>query len=686
MIWLDLETYCDVPIKHGTYKYAENCEVMLAAYAFDDGPINVWDVTAGSSVPGDLGYALWDTDELITAHNAMFDRTVLNRSKNVRFLSIALERWRCTMVRALAHSLPGKLESLGEILNIEQDKRKLKIGHDLLMLFCKPRPKNAKIKRATRFTHPVEWQRFLEYAGMDIEAMRQVAAKLPEWNYRAEEIALWHLDQKINDRGFCVDTDLAEAAVRAVTLEQKALAKRTREITNDAVASTTQRDVLLAHVLEEYGVALPDMRASTLERRISDPDLPIELRELLGIRLQATTTSTSKYASLLRSVTGDGRLHGTKQFNGASRTGRWAARLFQPDNMPRPTLPREEIESGIEALRLDVADLVAPDVMQLTSSAIRSVIVAPPGKKLVVGDLSNIEGRGLVWLAGEEWKLQAFRDFDAGSGPDLYKLAYAKAFGIDAEDVTKDERQVGKVMELALGYAGGVGAFATFAAAYGIDLEVLADQATLPPEIVQAATEFLEWFREQKRPTFGLSDRVFITCDAFKRLWRGAHPAVVGFWEDIADAVQAAIWTPGNTFDVRMLKVRVDGAWLRIRLPSGRYLCYPSPRLSESGTISYMGANQYTRKWERIKTYSGKLAENITQAFARDVLAYNQPKIEAGGYEIVLHVHDENICEAPDTEAFSAAGMCALMADVPAWAEGLPIAAAGFETYRYRKE
>lgn len=328
-------------------------------------------------------------------------------------------------------------------------------------------------------------------------------------------------------------------------------------------------------------------------------------------------------------------------------------------------------------------------VMELTSSAVRGCIVAPEGHKLVVADLSNIEGRALAWLAGEEWKLQAFRDFDAGTGHDLYVLAYAKTFGIAPEAVDGEKRQVGKVLELALGYEGGVGAFLTFAAVYGIDLEEMADRAlgVLDDAILSEAVSALEWTRAQGRPTFGLSDQAWIVCDSIKRAWRYAHPAIVSFWRDVADAVRAAIQQPGRTRTVRALKIRRDGAWLRIRLPSGRYLCYPSPRVDhDSGQISYMGTNQYSRKWSRILTYSGKLAENITQAVARDVMASAIPKAEDAGYLVVLSVHDELLTETPDTDEYSADGLARIMATNPEWAPDLPLAAAGFEAYRYRKD
>lgn len=683
---LDLETFCPVPIKNGTHAYAEEVEIMLFAWAIDDGPVSVWDVTTGTKAPAPLRAALRDPEVLVCAHNSHFDRTVLRHA--MPEFCPPIERWRDTMVKALAHSLPGSLGDLCDILKVSTDKAKDKAGRQLIQLFCKPRPATSKVQRATRETHPVEWARFVEYAGLDIEAMREVDKKLPSWNYQAAELALWHLDQTINDRGVLMDVELAHAAIRAVERAQKVLAARTSDLTLGVVQAATQRDALLRHLVAAYDVELPDMQQSTLERRIADPDLPAELRELLAIRLQASTTSTSKYKTLVKGVSRDGRLRGTLQFNGASRTGRWAGRLFQPQNLPRPVLKQSAIDQGIEALKADCEDLLFGNVMELTSSAIRGCIIAPAGKKLVVADLSNIEGRVLAWLAGEEWKLQAFRDFDAGHGHDLYKLAYAKSFGIKPEDVTKDNRQVGKVQELALGYEGGVGAFLTFAAAYSIDLEAMGEQAydAIPQNIMNEANSALAWTKLNKRSTFGLSDRAWLVCDSFKRAWRYGHPAISSFWKELEQAAVLAVSRPGVTYTCRMLKLRRDGAWLRIRLPSGRCLCYPSPQVDDAGKLSYMGINQYSRKWSRLKTYGGKLAENVTQAASRDVLAANMPGIEAAGYQIVLSVHDENLTEAPDTPDFNADHLAGLMATNPTWADGLPLAAAGFEAYRYRKD
>lgn len=700
----DLETYSEKPLKRGTYAYAEACEIMLFAYAINDGPVSVWDLTAGESMPEVLADALKSADEIVF-QNSMFDRSVFRLAKNstplLREVGDQVHRWRDTMVQALTHSLPGGLEKLGDVLKVDSDKRKLKVGKGLIRLFCIPPAKNLKRGRATCETHPVEWAQFIEYADGDILAMREIYRKAPKWNYRGGELALWHLDQKINDRGICVDLDLARAAIEAVKIEQARLKDAVQENTAGYVESATKRDKLLEYLLMEYGIDLPDLQKDTLERRIEDPDLPPEMRELLAMRLQASTASTSKYNAVVRGVSSDGRLRGLLQFAGASRTARWAGRLFQPQNLPRPDMDADEIEVGIQAIKDGAVDLVFDNVMKACSNAIRGVIVAPPGKKLVVADLANIEGRKAAWLAGEDWKLQAFRDYDNDTGHDLYKLAYAKAFGISPEEVTKSQRQIGKVMELMLQYEGGVGAFITGAVTYGIDLDAMAETAlpTIPADVRQESSEFYDWTVKQKRSTFGLARDTFIACDALKRLWRRAHPGISNTWPALKAAVTEAINNPGVWFDHGTFwrkgeavtvnlrtPVRRDGAWLKIQLPSGRFLCYPSPRVEEDGTITYMGVNQYSRQWSRLKTYGGKLFENITQAAARDVLAANMQAVEDAGYEIVLSVHDELITEAPDSPSFNAEHMADIMATATDWAEGIPLAAAGFEGYRYRKE
>lgn len=657
-LWLDTETYSEVPISYGTYVYAENCEVDIISFALDDDDVTVLDVANGDSIEPFL--AALKTADVYVAHNAMFDRNVL-RLGNLG-IETDTRKWRCSMVRALAHGLPGSLDKLGEIVGLPEDAKKLKEGYDLVSLFCKPRPKNQKIRRATKATHPEKWARYLGYAKNDIVAMRAISKRLPSWNYtfdlpgqnrpRDQELALWHLDQDINDRGYLIDIDLVHGALRAVGNEQARLKARTQEITGydgagAGLESTSQRDKMLRFLLEEHGIVVPDLRGPTLEKMLETYELDDGVRELIRTRLQASSTSTSKYKALARGVSRDNRMRGTIQFDGASRTRRAAGRTFQPQNLPsRGLLKQKAIELGIQCILDGSEDLIFDDVMLLTTSTIRGTIIAPPGRKLVVADLSNIEGRGLAWLANEPWKLEAFREFDTvrttdgqwltgpeyfaaclareypvleldgkgepvRRGPDLYKLAYAKSFNIDVAKVGKAERQVGKVQELALGYQGGVSAFLTFADAYGIDLEEMAKTAwdVLPLDVRAESATFIDWLAS-KGTRYPMSREAAITCDVFKRLWRAAHPKVVRMWDDLETGFRLATEAPGETFIRGRFKFRRDQNWLRIVLPSGRALCYPSPQVADDGQCSYMGVDQYTRQWKRIKTYGGKLAEN----------------------------------------------------------------------------
>lgn len=692
ILWFDCESFSECDLKKaGTHAYAEHpsTEITVAQWAIGDGEPVVEDLTRhphGTASPN-LHKHLLDPDTIVIAHNSMFDRTLLRHCWGI---DVPVERWQDTMIKAMAHGLPGSLDKIGQIVGLEDDKAKDKRGRELIQLFCKPRPKGHTLRRATRETHPKEWNEFLEYSRQDIVAMRAIDQRLPSWNYRAghPELGIWHLDQRINDRGVAVDLDLARSAIAAVDTEQKRLKAAVVEATDGLVSSASKRDQLLAYICAEYGVDLPDMKADTLRRRVEDPNLPDGVRLLLSLRLEATKTSTAKYKALMNATSPDSRLRNTLQFAGAQRTARWAGRIFQPQNMPRPDMKNGEIEEGIDALKAGCADLFFPSVMRLTANAVRGCIVAPAGKKLVIADLSNIEGRGLAFLAGERWKLKAFADFDAGIGEDLYKVAYGRSFNIDPKEATGQKRQIGKVMELGLGYEGGVAAFLTFAAVYNMDLEDLAKAVwvTASAEALENAKGMWGWAQKKKR-ALGLPMEIYVACEVLKRAWRDAHPATVSLWKAAGDSVRLAIKNPGETFPIGPhLKVRRDGAWLRIRLPSGRYLCYINPSVDDDGQITYFGVNQYTRQWGRIKTYGGKIIENCTQAFARDVLVYNMPAIERAGYEIVLSVHDELLTETPDTPEFNADVLGQMMATAPVWAKGMPLAAAGFETLRYRKD
>lgn len=669
-LYFDSETYCETPIKDGLHKYAEGVEIMIAAWALDDplteteGPIIVEDWTATGGPSEALLEHLADPDVDIIVQNSMFDRTVARHDGRI---DLPVERIHDTMVMALSHGLPGSLDKLCEVFKVPVDLAKDKEGRSLIQFFCKPPAKTAKDKeRRTRHTHPVEWARFLSYAGSDISAMRYIHKRIPKWNYPgvprgnqqySTERALWLLDQTINDRGMMVDIELAEGALRAVDAHQKVMGDRVFDLTEGEVADAKKRDQLLQHLLKQFGVSLPDMQKSTLERRLNDENLHWIVRELIAIRLDASTTSVSKYKTLRKGVSSDGRLRGTIQFCGAARTGRDAGRLFQPQNLPRPTMDNDEIEYAISAFKTNAADLLLDNPIKAASNAIRGVVVPAPGRKLVVADLSNIEGRVLAWGAGEEWKLKAFKDYDAGIGPDLYKITAAGILKKRPEDVTKDERQsTGKVPELACGFGGAEGAFGTMAALYGLELD--------PEQVKEIVTG-----------------------------WRATNTNIVNFWYKLDEACRQAILQPGVMTSVgNMAKFHVKDNWLRMKLPSGRFLCYSMPAIVEhpmfenATSISYMGVNSYTRRWERLHTYGGKLAENWTQAVARDVLFENSLLIEEAGFPIIMKVHDETITEPVDSPEFTTDRLCRLLSNTPWWAdESLPLSASGAEMMRYAK-
>lgn len=962
-LWIDTETRSPTSLKAaGTVKYAQLAEVIIVTWRVDDGSERCWDCTASPTPPEDLLYAIEECDE-IWAFNAFFDRTLLETAAPWWPKHHApLSKWHCVMAQCFAHGLPGSLDHLCEVFQVPEHLRKLK-GKDYIHLFCVPRGDG---RYNDRHSHPVEWAEFLAYATRDIPAMVEVHRHAPKWNLPIVNVE-WPFDQMVNDRGFAVDVEFAEAAVRATTKEKKRLSEQTLALTDDFVKSTTQRDRLLGYLLIEYGVELPDLKADTIERRLEDPELPEFVKELLRIRLQASKSSTTKYSRVLKMEVG-GRLFGTLQYCAANRTGRWGGRGFQPHNLQRPTHKFPEILVGIDAMKAEVEDLITDNVMALAASCMRSVIIAPPGKKLCVADLSNIEGRKIAWLAGEQWKLDAFAAYDRKEGEDLYKISYARSFGVDPRSVEddSDERQIGKVClagdtmvlcesgwkridsvsltdkvwdgdkwaehrglayngkkpvmklcgisltpdhlvwsgshwlqarslaaspeniyqalvsgaeklplqatwranatglkpsslsataanlstwwrattskkglllgvmsalrkllaesgiggtlrqcatmstaggystallrpspdvpvhvtkatvttvreesafspsglgteprflniyrpfrdgtiptlkwiglitmaitnrviyallptkltrsingsseslrqnvpvydllsvgsknrftvlskqgpllvhncELALGYAGGVNAFVTMAATYGVDLELLAEKAgpTIPRDVLRDAQRVLAWAKQNKR-TLGLSDQVYVVCEALKQLWRNAHPKIEQLWADYEHAAFNAIMYPGEVFEAGRCVFDRKKAWLRIRLPSGRYLCYPSPQI-DNGKISYMGVNVYNKRWHRITTYGGKIAENITQASSRDILADAMPRAEAAGYSVILTVHDEVNTETPDLPEFTAKRLSQILSTNPAWAPGIPLSAKGFETKRYKK-
>lgn len=366
-----------------------------------------------------------------------------------------------------------------------------------------------------------------------------------------------------------------------------------------------------------------------------------------------------------------------------------SGRGMQLQNLARPTMPQREIDFAAAVLKDGTFECFYEDPSSVLPNLLRGEIIAPAGKKLIVADYSNVEGRVLAWLAGEEWKLQAFRDFDAGHGHDLYKLAYAKAFGVKPEDVTKPQRQIGKVLELALGYGGGAAAFARFASGYGMNLNEMAEyvKSSAPRADWLDAADSYSFFAEKKM-TGGLERETFIACETLKRLWRKTNPKIVQFWANVGQAVQKAIVSRESVRVGYVAFTRTE-SFLVIRLPSGRLLCYPSPKTNPGvgkDSFTYMGVNQFSRKWEKIESYGPKCVENACQAVACDLLSEGLLRMDAAGYKTVLTIHDEAITEAPDTDEFTFKKMEHLMSTLPDWAPGLPLVAAGYEAYRYRKD
>jgi len=653
-LWLDLETYSTVLIKHGAHRYAEEAEVLLVAVAVDDQPTDVWDCTQGHADWRERLQAMIDAADMVVIHNSAFDRTILRHQG----VNVPLDKIEDTMVMALAHSLPASLGALCDILGVPVDKAKDKSGKKLIQLFTKPCPRNWKIRRATAETHADDWSNFTEYARLDVDAMRDIHGRIPRWNYTHGERHLWQLDQGINDRGIAVDVDLAKSAIRAFRRASGSLAARAVSLTGGAVPNTTQRDRLLQYLRTVRGLELADLTRATVETLMKS-DLDPLTRELLEIRQQASATSPAKYGALMDAASTDGRLRGTMQFCGAARTGRDAGRIFQPQNLPRSPDWFDGVaqEQTIVAFKTDCEDLIYDNVSERCAFAVRGCLVAAKGRKFAIADLSNIEGRVLAWMAGEEWKIEAFKAYDRGEGADLYKVTAGRILGKDPFDVTKSERQTqGKVPELAGGYGGGLGAYRKMG---GAVFDAMDDEAIM--EIVHA--------------------------------WRKAHPATKRFWYDIEGAARSAVRAEGESFAVREDMARFDQQkgpdgvdYVRCRLPSGRYLCYRSMHIDEGGKLMYEGLNQFTRKWQLQETYYGKLVENIVQAVARDVFMTGMRRAEENDYPVVLRVHDELVCEVPNHNGYEADHLATMMSTNPSWSIGLPLSAAGFEGLRYRKE
>ncbi len=651
---IDLESRSMVDLRRaGVYVYAEDesTDVWCACYSVGDGPVELW--TPGMPVPEAILVAVKKNWELF-AHNANFERAIWSAILTPRYgwPLPQLEQWRCTMAMALAMSFPAGLAEAADAAGIE-DGKDMK-GRGLMLRMARPRSIDDGGK-VVWWDESERKQALYNYCIRDVETERAMLRTVKPLIKSEQE--LWCLDQQINDRGMYVDREVCEAAQIVVDAALKSLNDEITEITDGKVSATTQTARIVAWLASQE-VQVDSIDKHSIDEMLLQPGLSVRVRRVLGIRRAGAAASVKKIKSLLACCSIDGRARGLLQFHAAS-TGRWGGRRFQPQNIKRPT--REDVDEAIAAVSTGDVESVRPlgEPLGVVADCLHGMVRAAPGHVLYAADFSNIEGRVIAWLAGETWKLDAFRAFDAGVGHDIYKLAYANSFGVKPELVTKDQRQMGKVMELALGFGGGIVAFQKMAGNYGL---VVDDD----------------------------------TAENLKVRWRMAHPRVVQYWKDLDSAVRWAINKPGRMGRgfVNCVTVQCgDDDLLYMRLPGGRSLIYPKPSIEGDqdvwgSQITYWGVNSYTRKWEPQKAYGGSLFNNVVQGTARDIQAEAMRRLEAAGYNVVLSVHDEVVCEVP-ADFGSLEEFLELMTVVPAWATGgsqpLPVSASAWRGERYRK-
>jgi DNA polymerase len=449
----------------------------------------------------------------------------------------------------------------------------------------------------------------------------------------------------------------------------------------------------------EYGFLMVDLKKETIAKELAEnKSLMPDARRLLELRRDSSMSSLTKYERALERVGPDGRMRYTLQFSGASRTGRWAGRGFQPHNMPRPKTKADHVENVIIPAILDgTLPQKVDDVNQACSDALRGTIIAAPGHEFLVGDWSNIEGVCSAWEAGAEWKLDVFRENYFGDGPDVYVSSYSETFGVPVEDVDSEGRQTGKVLELAFTYGGGVGACVSATETCGADLDKLAEATTkLASDAARNKAE-KNWQRAFMRgEDFGLEAAVYIGCDIAKQMWRAKNSEIVDAWWALERAIKWAIERPGSLHHVARCKIWRTPSWLIIELPSGRRLLYAEPRVGktveydedtgkvrERTEISYMNAS--AKQWRRERSYAGKFFENVTQAIANDILRAAMLRADKEGYPLVLHVHDEMVAETP-TGLYDLKDFLTLMEELLKWAPDLPLKAAGYCGQRFKKD
>ena len=636
---IDLETYSDIDLaKCGVYRYVEgDFHILLFAYAFDDEETQVIDLACGEELPDEVIKAIRDPDIIKAAWNAQFERTCLSKYFNER---LSPDSWQCSMVWAASLSLPLKLKTAAEVLKTGEQKDDA--GERLIKYFsvpCKPTKANGGRTRNLPEHAPEDWARFKEYCRQDVRTERDIRKRLEAFPLTSTEWDHYHMDQRINDRGVMIDRELVEKAITCDLMLSEEMTKRAYELTGLENPNSVSQ---LKQWLEERGIEVSTLGKKDVAAMITDLDKHSadgEALEMMKLRLQMAKSSVKKYQAADRYICKDGRAHGLFQFSGANRTQRWAGRGIQLQNLPQNHI--STLDEARELIKLGAFDMVesiygnTPDIL---SQLIRTMLVPKPGCEFIIADFSAIEARVLAWLAGEHWRIDAFNN-----GEDIYCASASQMFGVPVvkHGVNGELRQKGKVAELACGYGGAAGALISMGA-----LDMGLKESELPDLIDD---------------------------------WRTSNPHITQFWWDVEKAAVATI-KDHKEREVGKVGFSFSANTLWIRLPSGRKLAYIKPRLQPNRfgrmAVTFEGLNA-SNKWVRGETYSGKLVENITQATARDLLAEAMRRMELAGLEIVAHVHDEVIIEAP-VGAVTVDEVCSIMNKNPKWAEGLPLSSAGY--------
>ena len=655
---IDLETYSSVPIgKAGAQKYiaSPDFEILLFAYSLDGSPVVCVDFAQGEMLPQKIANALTSPDYIKHAYNAPFEWGCLSKYVGRQ---LPPEQWRCTMFHGLYAGYTAGLEATGRALGLAEDKRKLNTGKALIRYFCVPcAPSKANGMRTRNYPHhnPERWQLFKEYCCQDVVTEMEIERRLsaiPVPDFVQKE---WETDLIINSRGVAVDMEMVEGALELGATVRNSLMTEAMQISGLNNPNSVKQ--LAAWLEEETGEEVAALRKDTVAKMLARDDNSPQVQRMLEIRQELGKTSTKKYDAIEVAVCPDGRVRGLLQFYGANRTGRWAGRLVQVQNLPRTyTEPLELARELVKGRNLNALKAIYGSIPDTLSQLIRTAFIAPPGHILIDADFSAIEARVISWLAGEEWRLEVFRTHGK-----IYEASASQMFGVPLELIKKGNpeyalRQKGKVAELALGYQGSTGALINMGA---LDMGIPEEDL---PDIVTR--------------------------------WRDANRRIRDLWYKM-DAAAVQIITQGGAVGVNNVVIAREFNYeqgtdcMTITLPSGRKLYYIEPQIGQNQwgnpSISYMGMDQTTKKWKRIETYGGKLVENCVQAIARDCLAQAIEHLEAAGLPVIFHIHDEVVIECPPNAA-TLEDVVKIIAQPIPWAPDLPLGADGWVGQFFKKD